>query len=140
MYNWALKEGFKELTKALFEEVSGVAFADANFLYTVINLSVDIALEVSGKAAEASAHEDFITQLDCFNMAVTSYRNAFDTVYEGDHSKEALNRLTATFLLTKSACIKAHQTMLTMGWVSPYEDKYTEISTYIEKIENTKIY
>ena len=138
IYEWVKNEAFGELTKAFFEQVSGVSFSGAGDLYTLINLCIDVTMEVSGLADVAEGHEDFITQLDCFHAAKNSYLAAFDAVYEGDHSNLALNRLAASFALTKTACIKVHQTMLTMDWIPMgYSDpeQAAKVNDYIARIE-----
>ena len=140
--DWAAGESFKQLTEALFEEVSGVTFSGAGDLYTLVNLCIDVTMEVSGLADVAEGHEDFITQLDCYHAAKSSYLAAFDAVSEGDHSNAALNRLAASFALTKTACIKVHQTMLTMDWIPMgYSDpeQAAKVNAYIAKIEALKI-
>ena len=93
----------------LIGEDTGAAYSVANFALKVIN-------KVSGLNDISNDRKTFIKTYDNACNASRAYRNAFDVVYNGDASADALNRLYITYCYARSSW-KSMMDYLKTNWL-----------------------
>ena len=137
LYDYFVGKAVGEVTKALFEQVSGVGFTSAGFLYNVINFSLDVAMKLTGYEKRANSLDDFNVQMGCYQQTMYTYQNAFQRVFDGDHSDAAINRLIGAFTVAKSSCLRIHNTALALCNSSSMKN---DITAYINQITDLELY
>ena len=103
-----LREGRDKLGKKAINEIISWA---AGSTFKVYTLASSIVFKASGLEKRTSNNMKFATGLTVFFNADNAFRNAFDQVYEGDQSEEALQQLVICFNFAYSCADKVYSTL-----------------------------
>ena len=103
-----LREGRDKLGKKAINEIISWA---AGGTFKVYTLASSIVFKASGLEKRTSNNMKFATGLTVFFNADNAFRNAFDQVYEGDQSEEALQQLVICFNFAYSCADKVYSTL-----------------------------
>ena len=115
------KQAFKEAIKLFGESVGQ--------LYKIVTFAVDSALEFNGYDKVADSMMDVIIRVDTFGQALSSYRQAFSAVKNGDTSAIALNRLGLSYQLCCTSCYRMYDALAETAWC---EREFNENSRLME--------
>ena len=106
--NWLVSECRDKIGKMAIKEI--LSFAAGN-TYKLYSLAREIIFKVSGLEKRSNNNMKFATGLTVFFNAERAYQNAFDRVYNGDQSEEALRELLICFRFTYSCADSVYATL-----------------------------
>ena len=141
--NKIVETGIKDVTKAMADlamsmvsEGSAGGFS-GGVLYSIITLSLDMSLKLSGLSDVAEDYQTFMVQVESYNKAREAYSNACDAIRNNDTSNAAAIRFVNCFNYAKQATIRIHETILKLENTPASE--LEEIQAFVDSIKNVSI-
>lgn len=94
-----IKDALKDLLKTSF---------GTDFSVALPKMFAKLTMKATGLDDVASTYKKLFVRQDLLNIAIESYKQAFDRVHNGDHSDEALLNLARAISTTKAAWVRAN--------------------------------
>lgn len=116
------------------EMISGILEMVGKRTYKVYDLAIDIAFKLTGFEEYTDNIMKFTTATEAFNHSKVAYRTAFDHVYQGDQSEEALRQLLICFKFTYSCAENLYDTLYDLSSASKKQEVLDHINAYLEPI------
>jgi len=121
----ALNDVWKWLGK---ESIDFIKDQVSKSMFGTIDLARTILFELSGFSEHANNIMAFVTGSEAFHHAERAYMNAFDAVYGGDESEEALRRLLICFKFTYDCAEELYYTIYDLSPISKKQEVLDHIN------------
>jgi len=105
-----------------------------NNTYKIYSLATDIIFKSTGLEGYTDDIMKFVTTTEAFNNAKRAYMNAFDRVYGGDQSEEALRQLLICFNFTYSCADSLYYALYDLSPISKKAEVLEHINNDLRPI------
>lgn len=110
------------------EAIGAILSAVGGGTYTLVSLAKSMTFKLTGFEKRTENIMKFVSTSETFSNAYFGYQNAFDRVYEGDESEEALRSLLICFDFTYACADRMYSTIYDLSPAS----KKAEVWDHIE--------